>query len=206
MNKDDKERVLIIVDGSNFYYCLKRFKFNNLLSFDYGKFSQYLIGQRFLASKNYYVGDYKIIPRDKKYHDVSFYEEYNNPKILHPEFMNKLAEDGWQPKIGCILENNGVSHEKGVDVQMAVDLVSGAYDNLYDTVILVSSDTDLVPALVKVRSMKKKIEYVGFSCMSSTYITRYSDKARLLTKYEVEQFFNEKFVTIPRLTKYKKFK
>ncbi len=46
---------------------------------------------------------------------------------------------------------------------MAVDILIGAYEDLYDTLILVSSDTDLIPALAKVRSMKKKVEYIGFS-------------------------------------------
>jgi len=37
-------------------------------------------------------------------------------------------------------------------------------DNKYDTAIVVSSDTDLVPAIDSVRRrLHKKVEYVGFS-------------------------------------------
>jgi len=53
--------------------------------------------------------------------------------------------------------------EKGIDVKLATDLIVGAVDNQYDTALIVSSDTDLIPAIDWVRSRKKKIEYVGFS-------------------------------------------
>jgi len=56
------------------------------------------------------------------------------------------------------------SREKGIDVKLATDLIVGAVDDKYDTAIVVSSDTDLVPAVDWVRSrMKKKVEYIGFS-------------------------------------------
>ena len=40
-----------------------------------------------------------------------------------------------------------IAHEKGVDVQIAVDLVTGAVDGRYDIGIVFSGDTDLRPAL-----------------------------------------------------------
>ena len=56
------------------------------------------------------------------------------------------------------------SREKGIDVKIATDLIIGALDNKYDTAILVSSDTDLVPAIDEVRKrFQKMVEYVGFS-------------------------------------------
>ncbi|MDP3947519.1 MAG: NYN domain-containing protein, partial [bacterium] len=54
--------------------------------------------------------------------------------------------------------------EKGIDVKLATDLIVGAVDNQYDTAVLISSDSDLIPAIDWVRfRKKKKIEYVGFS-------------------------------------------
>jgi hypothetical protein len=54
--------------------------------------------------------------------------------------------------------------EKGIDVKIATDLVAAALDDKYDTAVMVSSDTDLVPMIDWVRfRLKKKIEYVGFS-------------------------------------------
>jgi len=53
---------------------------------------------------------------------------------------------------------------------------------------LVSSDTDLIPALSKAREMKKKIEYIGFSHKPSYGLITHSDIRRLLTKEDIEQF------------------
>jgi uncharacterized LabA/DUF88 family protein len=80
-------------------------------------------------------------------------------------------------------------HEKGVDVLIAVDLLVGAYEDKYDTAILVSSDTDLLPAIEKVRSMKKKIEYIGFSHKPSYAMIANLDVRRLLIKEELEKYF-----------------
>jgi len=56
------------------------------------------------------------------------------------------------------------NREKGIDVKLVTDLFIGAIDNQYDTAIIVSSDTDLVPAIDSLRHrLRKKIEYIGFS-------------------------------------------
>ena len=39
------------------------------------------------------------------------------------------------------------AQEKGIDVQLAIDFVAGAIDDAYDTGIICSTDTDLLPAL-----------------------------------------------------------
>ena len=173
------ERVFIIIDGSNFYHRLKELKLTNLLSFDYEKFGQFLLGKRSAVAKKYYIGAIR--------------EEQNNPKskklmIGQQKLIGKLQKENWQIEFGHMLKNNNTYHEKGVDVLMVVDLLTGAYENLYDTAILVSSDTDLIPALAKVRSMKKKIEYVGFSHKPSYGLITHSDIRRLLTKNDIEQF------------------
>jgi len=175
---NDKERVLIIIDGNNFYHRLKELNLTHLLSFDYEKFNGFLIGRRFLVSKNYYIG--------------SIREERNNPKskelmVGQQKLIGKLQKSGWTIKFGHMLKADGY-HEKGVDVQIAVDLLIGAYENLYDTAILVSSDTDLIPALAKAREMKKKIEYIGFSHKPSYALIKHSDIRRLLTKEDINQF------------------
>jgi len=177
----NKERVFIIIDGNNFYHRLKELKLFNLLSFDYEKFTKFLISKRFLVSKNYYIGAIR--------------EERNNPKSKElmsgqRKLTGILQRDGWVVKFGHMLKADGY-HEKGVDVQIAVNLLIGAYENLYDTAILVSSDTDLIPALAKAREMKKRIEYIGFSHKPSYGLITHSDIRRLLTKEDIEQFFNE---------------
>ena len=59
---------------------------------------------------------------------------------------------------------------------------------LYDTAILVSSDTDLIPAIKYIRYRGKKLEYVGFSHSPSLGIQKYADLSVLLSKEDVEKF------------------
>ncbi|OGZ17988.1 MAG: hypothetical protein A2V72_00645 [Candidatus Nealsonbacteria bacterium RBG_13_37_56] len=175
---NEKERIFIIIDGNNFYHRLKELELSNLLSFDYEKFVQFLVGRRFLISKNYYIGAIR--------------EEFNNPKSKQlmsgqRKLTGKLQKNNWVVKFGHMLKTDDY-HEKGVDVQIAVDILVGTYEDLYDTIILVSSDTDLIPALIKARSMKKKVEYIGFSHKPSYALIAHSDIRRLLTKEDIEQF------------------
>jgi len=178
---DEKERIFILIDGNNFYHRLKELELVNLLFFDYEKLTKFLVGRRFLVSKNYYIGAIR--------------EERNNTKskelmIGQQKLVGKLQKDNWVVKFGHMLKTDDY-HEKGVDVQIATDLLIGAYENLYDTAILVSSDTDLIPALAKAREMKKKIEYIGFSHKPSYGLITHSDIRRLLTKDDLQQFFYE---------------
>ena len=54
----------------------------------------------------------------------------------------------------------GRAQEKGIDVQLAIDFVAGAFDDNYDTGIIFSTDTDLRPALefVATRYESKTVE------------------------------------------------
>lgn len=86
------------------------------------------------------------------------------------------------------MKNDGVYHEKGVDVKLAVDLLVGAYDDLYDAAILISSDTDLIPAIKKVKHLGKQVEYIGFAHQPSFGMQSSSTLSRLLIKEELQQF------------------
>lgn len=122
---NERERVFIIIDGNNFYHRLKELELINLLSFNYEKFAKFLTGKRFLVSKNYYIGAIR--------------EERNNPKskelmIGQQKLVGKLQKFGWIIKFGHMLKTDDY-HEKGVDVQIATDILIGTYENLYDTAI-----------------------------------------------------------------------
>lgn len=177
----NKERVFIIIDGNNFYHRLKE-TFQSevrLLDFRYHDFAKWLARGREIIQKKYCVGVVRTKPDDKKGQRMRSGQQ---------RLFAKLRRDGWTLEYGYLLNADGKYHEKGVDVQMAVDILVGAYENLYDTVILVSSDTDLIPALAKAREKGKKVEYTGFSHKPSYGLIAHSDIRRLLTKEDVEQF------------------
>jgi len=176
------ERLTIIIDGSNFYHRLKKVGLRSLLTFDYRAFSTLLIRDRQLFSAGYYIGAIR--------------EEEGNEKTKmlmsnQRRLTGRLRNCGYKICFGDIIKTDGIYHEKGVDVRMAVDLLVGAYEDTYDTAILISSDTDLIPALTKVRSMGKKIEYIGFSHKPSHAMIAHSDIRRLLTKEDLDPFIHD---------------
>ena len=89
------------------------------------------------------------------------------------------------------MNNDGKYHEKGVDVQLAVDLLVGAYENSYDTAILLSSDTDLIPAIKKVKELGKAVEYIGFAHKPTIALQTHATLSRLLIQEEIEAFVSK---------------
>jgi uncharacterized LabA/DUF88 family protein len=53
-------------------------------------------------------------------------------------------------------------HQKGVDVRIAIDMLFYGSTDKYDTAILVSGDSDLVPAVEAVKSYGKHVELAFF--------------------------------------------
>ena len=71
---------------------------------------------------------------------------------------------------------------------MAVDLLKGAYLNFYDKAFLVSSDSDLIPAILEIKSVGKKVVYVGFKHRPSYALMRNCSKSILLSKKDLLPF------------------
>ena len=172
------ERIFISIDGSNFYHRLQEVGLKGLLRFHYGMFGNWLSGQRSIVSKRYYIGAIREESGNLKSRELM---------IGQQKLTGRLQNQGWEVSFGHMLKTYGY-HEKGVDVHITVDILIGAYENLYDTLVLVSSDTDLIPALMKVRSMGKKVEYIGFSHKPSYGLITHSNIRRLLLQSDLEQF------------------
>jgi len=180
-SKNKSERVIIFLDGSNFYHRLRdsELNFKKLLDFNYKKFAEWLSYGRFIISCIYYVG----LVRKEKGNSKSEELVRNQQKL----FAN-LRNQGWEIKTGFMMAHVKDYKEKGVDVKLAVDILDMAYQDKYDTAIVVSSDTDLIPGIIRAKELGKKIEYIGFSHRPSFAMQRYANLTRLLSKIELEQF------------------
>lgn len=183
MKKQQKnERVFICFDGSNFYHILRSPKIDvhNTLKFDYKKFANWLADGRDIITCKYYVG---IIKFDQ-HNSVKSQKRVSNQQRL----FSHLEKQKIEIVRGYLMKNNGVYKEKGVDVRIAVDLLSGAYENQYDTFILISSDTDLIPAIQKVILLGKNVEYIGSSYGPSFGLIKTVSGSKLLTKRDLKEF------------------
>jgi uncharacterized protein (TIGR00288 family) len=172
------QRCLILIDGSNFYFKLKDLQLHNLLNFNFGRFTAFLAQSDKAVSACYYVG--RIRQDGTDYADKLL---ANQQKLIET-----LKRHGYQYKLGYLLKNDNEYHEKGVDVHIAVDMLVAAYENSCDKIILVSSDTDLEPAIKKSREKGKIVEYLGFSHKPSVAMVRFCSQSRLLTKNELLSF------------------
>jgi uncharacterized LabA/DUF88 family protein len=119
-------------------------------------------------------------------------EKSENMARSQQKFLENLRTERFEIKLGRIMYDNGKIREKGVDVKLSVDLVIGAVDNLYDTAIVISLDTDLIPAIKYVRAAKNKnIEYIGFGSDPSFGMIRECSTSRVFSKTDLVQFQTE---------------
>ena len=102
--------------------------------------------------------------------DITFNEE---KYWKHQRFLGKLQKI---PKFNVVLctlkksiEKDGSAKFtiKGDDVYLANDLIKGAYENFYDTAIIVSGDEDFIPAIKTVQTLGKKVVNAFFHKSSS---------------------------------------
>ena len=81
-----------------------------------------------------------------------------------------------------------VFKEKGVDVKIAVDLVSLSCDKKMDTAILCSSDSDLQPAITEIKRRGVKVVYLGFEMSPNKGLTFTCDKTILFRNSEILKY------------------
>ena len=176
---ETKERVAIYIDGNNFYHKLKDLKVPNTVNFNYLEFCNKLARGRNVVSYRYYVGAIRAKEGDIKGQQL---------RTGQLNLFNNLLKQRFTIKKGHFLLNDCKYHEKGVDVKIAVDLLVGAYDDIYDTAILVSSDSDLNPAVKKIKHLGKKLEYIGFSHLPCFALQKDATLSRLLIKDDLDEF------------------
>jgi len=174
-------RCVILVDGSNFYFKLKDLKLQNLLSFDFAGFAKVLIKNNKLVKGIYYIGKIKTDGSEKS----------NRMLANQQKLFAHLRKHKFNYSLGYLLKSDGKFHEKGVDVNIAVDILVVTYENLADKIILVSSDTDLLPAITKAKEKRKEVEYIGFSHQPSLAMVANCSSSRLLTKDDLLPFTSQ---------------
>lgn len=176
-------RCLIFIDGNNFYNGVKKLINDNsisLLQFNYVKFGDFLCKDNTCVEIRYYIGAVSRCGDSKsesmyanQQRLIALLQRYNIPVIL-----------------GTIIKHpDKTFHEKGVDVRIAVEMIRLARTDKYDKAILISSDTDLVPAVEEVHSLEKQILYIGFPHNQSFGLTKAADDLLILRKDDLLNFF-----------------
>lgn len=162
----NSERVMIFIDGSNFYRCIKE-QFNKT-NIDFLKLAYKLCNGRKLIRIYYYNAIVRREDDERRYRDQQ-------------RFFNKLKNVSYlEPRLGRLEKRNGAVVEKGVDVKIATDMIKGAYRNAYDTAILISGDADFFPAVEAVKDSGKHVENAFVKIGQSTQLRQTCDRFILL--------------------------
>jgi len=77
-----------------------------------------------------------------------------------------------------------------VDVGLAVDMIEDSYENDVVRLVLVSSDTDLIPAIKSVRKRDKEIIYLGFSDKLTNGIVAEASRTETIRNQEIIDAFD----------------
>ena len=164
------ERITIFVDNSNIFKGFQKYN----LQADYEKLKTLITRDRKLGAIFLYEGVVYPMSQGKK----SWYEQLSSRSgyIIKASF-DKIA------KSGVI--------EKKVDINMAIDVVSLAYEDAYDTAVIVSGDGDFLPVIKKVKELNKDVEIWAF---------KYSLANTMKEELEEDKvFFLEEFLSKIRL-------
>lgn len=180
-----KKRVAVFIDGSNLYFKLRTL-IPNKMDFIHYRYHDLIAGLINADERLSYVGYYVGVVRDTKRtksHEKALELIQNQQKLFE-----QLRHQQIEIVKGYLLERDGRFFEKGVDVRLAVDIVSMAQEKKYDTAVVLSSDTDLIPAIQKALGHKREVIHVGFEHQPSLALIRYASRSRLLTRKEAEAF------------------
>jgi len=136
---------MVFIDGPNLYRTLMQEMGDARV--DYVKFSNKLVGpDRRLVRTYYYTA---LVPRTG---NVLIHD--NQQRLLQALRRTPYVH----VRLGRLERRGGTYVEKGVDVQLAVDMLRHAYRGNYDTAILVSGDGDFAAVIEAVTEMGKSVE------------------------------------------------
>ncbi|MBI3638163.1 NYN domain-containing protein [Candidatus Wolfebacteria bacterium] len=163
------KRSFVFIDGNNLYhriksvashFCEKTGQEYGTIDFDFRGFCNSFKGDTNLQEIHYYVGQVKRLNNGNS-NDVQKSEQMY---AAQQRLAGYLQKEKIFIKYGKLLREpnpSGVYHEKGVDVQIAVEMIRFALQKKYDIAYLISSDSDLIPAVKEVRALGKEVVYIG---------------------------------------------
>ena len=148
---DKTDRVMIFIDGSNLYHSLKNYF--RRTDIDIGKFCAKLLEKRRLIRIYYYNAKVGFKEEPQRFRDQQkFFAGVNS--IPYSELrLGRLVYTNW-PTVP--------PYEKGIDVQLATDMITHNFKGNYDVAVLVAGDSDYVGAVQAVKDNGKHVEVALF--------------------------------------------
>jgi uncharacterized LabA/DUF88 family protein len=135
------QRVVIYIDGFNLYFGLREKNWKNLYWLNIQKLGENILnkGQKLVEVK--YFTSRISFPPDKVKRQGTFIEALETLPNVKIYYGNYQSNKSVCKKCGF---TSMVPSEKMTDVNIAIELLSDAYENKFDAAILISADSDLI--------------------------------------------------------------
>jgi len=150
------KHVIAYVDGFNLYFGLRAKGWKRFYWLNIQKVSQHLLRpDQTLAATKYFTAKVKY-PPDKQRRQVTFLEALGTLPDFHIYYGHYLADKITCRKCGHTYITH---HEKMTDVNIAMELLTDAFQDNFDIALLISADGDLVGPVKKVKQFfpKKRV-------------------------------------------------
>ncbi|MGE5570527.1 MAG: NYN domain-containing protein [Rhodospirillales bacterium] len=155
------QRVIAYIDGYNLYHGLRESGWRRYLWLDLSGLARSLVKERQELVVTKYFTTRVTKPESKRRRQAEYLEALEvccGPSIQM--FWGHYQDDPWTCK--ACGRTMLVSHEKKTDVNIAVEMLTDAYANAFDTAFLISADSDLVPAIRAIRRLFPQKRVVVF--------------------------------------------
>ena len=154
MEAEEKQRVIVYIDGFNFYYGLKfTARWRKYYWLDVVKlFESFMRPNQELIAVKYFSAKPDDIEQSRR-QNAFFQANKENPKfrLILGKYLKK--------EITCFKCKNVIHtyEEKETDVRIATQIVADAYQKNCDVAIVVSADSDMVPAIELATQARQKV-------------------------------------------------
>ena len=156
-----KERVIVYIGGFNVYYGLKSKGWKRYYWLDFQKLATNLLKPRqTLVTTKYFTARISSKEQAKQRRQIIYLEALGTLGNFHINYGHYLEKT-----ITCFECNNTwTSHEeKMTDVRIGTELLIDAFEDRFDTALLLSGDSDLAPPIEAIRrKFPTKRIVVGF--------------------------------------------
>ena len=144
------ERVITYIDGFNLYFGLKTKGWKRYYWLDLQKLAMNLLkdNQKLITTK--YFTSRISGPPDKTKRQGTFLEALETLDNFHIFYGHYLTNTIECQKCGAVFAK---PNEKMTDVNIAVEMLTDAFQNEFDTGILISADSDLMAPIKKVKQL-----------------------------------------------------
>jgi uncharacterized LabA/DUF88 family protein len=143
-------RTIAYIDGHNLYHGLRAKKWARYYWLDLQETARRLLNSKQTLVHTKYFTTVVPEPRDRRQRHLIYIDALKTLPDLSIHYGHFLSDKVTCHKCGCI---RTVPHEKMTDVNIATQLLADAFQGKFDTALLISADSDLVPPIRVVRKL-----------------------------------------------------